>query len=131
MATWTLDKEHSEIEFKVKHMMISSVKGSFQDFDVNISNDPAEISDALVEVLIHTASINTKNEQRDQHLKSAEFFDVATFPEIKFKSTAITAKGDGDYELTGDLTVKGVTKSISLDVESSGIAKDPWGNQKA
>lgn len=131
MAQWTLDTAHSEIEFKVKHMMISTVKGSFQDFAVTVENDSETIENAQVTVLIKTESINTKNEQRDQHLKSGDFFDAATYPEIKFVSTGITKVDDEEYKVSGDLTIRDVTKPVSFKAEFGGIGKDPWGNQKA
>ncbi|MBE8715259.1 YceI family protein [Sphingobacterium hungaricum] len=130
MATFNLDKAHSELEFKVRHMMISSVKGLFGDFDIELTSDSEKLSGAQIDVTIQTASINTKNEQRDQHLKSADFFDVAGFPEITFKSTSIDEKSDTDFVVKGDLTIKGITKPIEFDVECGGAGKDPWGNIK-
>lgn len=130
MATWSLDKAHSEIEFKVRHMMITSVKGQFKDFDIQVQSANENLTDAVIELTIDTNSIDTKNEQRDQHLKSADFFNVESFDTIKFKSTNIVSHGD-DIDMTGDLTIKGITKPITFDVEFGGIAKDPWGNQKA
>lgn len=129
MANWSLDKAHSEIEFKVKHMMITNVKGQFQDFDVTIDSDSNHLENAKIELTIQTASINTKNEQRDQHLKSADFFDVEANPTITFHATSSKKDGD-DIKLTGDLTIKGITKSVTFDVEFGGVAKDPWGNEK-
>lgn len=131
MATWSLDKAHSEIEFRIKHMMISTVKGLFDDFDVQVQGDPADLSSLHVEVSIAVDSISTKNEQRDQHLRSADFFDTATFPKITFSSTHITATGSDDYTLQGTLNIKGETKKIKLAVENGGVAVDPWGNKKA
>lgn len=130
MATWNLDNAHSEIEFKVKHMMISTVKGQFQEFGITVDSQSESLDSAKITVEIKTDSINTKNEQRDQHLKSEDFFNASAFPTIKFQSTAITADGE-DFELTGDLTIKEMTKSVTFDVEFGGVAKDPWGNQKA
>ena len=130
MATWTLDSAHSELEFKVRHMMISTVKGQFKTFEINLQNDSEDISQATVEVKIDVDSIDTKNEQRDQHLKSGDFFDAATHPSITFKSTAIQTVDDESFKVTGDLTVKDITKPITLDVEFGGLAKDPWGNDK-
>ncbi|UIR57702.1 YceI family protein [Sphingobacterium sp. SRCM116780] len=130
MATWSLDQAHSEIEFKVRHMMITNVKGQFQNFDITVTGESAQLEDAKINVTIQTDSINTKNEQRDQHLKSGDFFDVANYPAITFASTAIKTDGN-DISLVGDLTIKGITKQITFDVEFGGLAKDPWGNQKA
>ncbi|TJZ63171.1 polyisoprenoid-binding protein [Sphingobacterium olei] len=130
MATWNLDKAHSEIEFKVRHMMISSVKGQFHDFDITVDNSSEDVVNAGIEVSIQTESINTKNEQRDQHLKSGDFFDVETFKTITFQSTDIEKVTDDEFNLTGNLTIKDITKSVTFKVEFGGIAKDPWGNKK-
>lgn len=129
MANWSLDKAHSEIEFKVKHMMITNVKGQFQDFDVTVDSESNHLENAKIDLTIKTATINTKNEQRDEHLRSSDFFDASAHPEITFHATSSTKDGD-DIKLTGDLTIKGVTKSITVDVEFGGLAKDPWGNEK-
>ncbi|MFD1770551.1 YceI family protein [Sphingobacterium suaedae] len=130
MATWTVDKAHSEIEFKVRHMMISSVKGFFQNFNFNMSGDPQDISTAAVRIAIETSSINTKNEQRDQHLRSEDFFNTTRYPEITFESTTINRLNEEEYEVTGNLTIKNITKPITFHVEVGGLAKDPWGNEK-
>ncbi|WP_326494321.1 YceI family protein [Sphingobacterium sp. UT-1RO-CII-1] len=130
MAKWTLDKAHSEIEFKVKHMMISTVKGQFEEFDLNIINDSDILENSAIELQIKTDSLNTKNEQRDEHLRNADFFDHDNFPYITFQSSKIEKIDDDEYKLSGNLTIKGITKPIKLDVEFGGIAKDPWGNQK-
>ena len=130
MANWQLDTAHSELEFKVRHMMISTVKGQFKSFEVQVENPSDDLTQAQVEVKIEVDSIDTKNEQRDQHLKSSDFFDAPNNPTIVFKSTAISKEDDENYNITGDLTIKGITKSITLQVEFGGIAKDPWGNDK-
>lgn len=130
MATWNLDKAHSEIEFKVRHMMISSVKGQFHDFDITVDSSSEDVVNAGIEVSIQTDSINTKNEQRDQHLKSGDFFDVETFKTIAFQSTDIEKVTDDEFNLTGNLTIKDITKPVTFQVEFGGIAKDPWGNKK-
>ncbi|MEJ5056112.1 YceI family protein [Sphingobacterium sp. MYb382] len=131
MATWSLDKAHSELEFRIKHMMISTVKGLFDDFDVHVQGDPADLASLHVEVSIAVNSINTKNEQRDQHLRSEDFFNVGAFPKITFTSTQLTAKGGDDYTLEGELSIKGQTKAVKLNLENGGVAVDPWGNKKA
>ncbi|EFK56334.1 YceI family protein [Sphingobacterium spiritivorum] len=132
MATiWNLDSAHSELEFKVKHMMISNVKGLFQDFEIELEGNGEDLTSATIKAAIKTDSINTKNEQRDQHLKSGDFFDAANYPEIKFVSTSIVKKSEDEFAVTGDLTIKDVTKPITLDVDFGGIAVDPWGNSKA
>ncbi|MGJ1262544.1 YceI family protein [Sphingobacterium spiritivorum] len=132
MATiWNLDSAHSELEFKVKHMMISNVKGLFQDFEIELEGNGEDLTSATIKAAIKTDSINTKNEQRDQHLKSGDFFDAANYPEINFVSTSIVKKSEDEFAVTGDLTIKDVTKPITLDVDFGGIAVDPWGNSKA
>ncbi|GGH24105.1 polyisoprenoid-binding protein [Sphingobacterium alkalisoli] len=130
MATWNLDKAHSEIEFKVRHMMISSVKGQFNDFDITVNSPTEDIVNAVIEVSIQTDSINTKNEQRDKHLKSPDFFDIENFKKIAFQSTEIKKVSDAEFTLVGNLTIKEVTKPTTFQVEFGGVAKDPWGNKK-
>ncbi len=126
---WVLDPTHSEIVFKVKHMMISNVKGEFTDFDIEI--DGEDIHTADVKVRIKADSITTKNADRDGHLKSEDFFDTANYPELIFDSTEVTKVDDEEYKLKGLFTIKGIAKEIELDVEFGGIGKDPWGNEKA
>lgn len=126
---WALDPSHSEIEFKVRHMMITNVKGSFDSFNIDVDGD--DITSANITVNIDAASINTNSTDRDNHLKSADFFDVEKYPEIKFVSKSLNKIGGQQYTLTGDLTIKDVTKEVKLDVEFGGINKDPWGNNKA
>ena len=131
MSNWILDKDHSEIEFRVKHMMISNIKGQFQEFDITLNVPNNDLTNASAEAVINTASVDTKNSQRDDHLRSGDFFDSEKFPKITFKSTKFEKVDDEDYKLTGDLTIQDTTKSIVLNVEYGGIAADPWGNQKA
>lgn len=128
-TTWVLDPTHSEIMFKVRHMMITNVKGEFKNFTIDV--DGEDITKAKFNVNIDAASIDTNNEQRDAHLKSADFFDVENFKELTFSGTSFTPKGDDEFELKGILTIKGVSKEAKLDVEFGGINKDPWGNEKA
>jgi polyisoprenoid-binding protein YceI len=128
---WVADPTHSEISFKVKHMMMTNVTGTFGQFSVNAETEAEDFSSAKVSFAAQIASINTGNEQRDGHLKSADFFDAEKNPELKFISTSMTKKDDENYVLNGDLTIGEVTNSVSLDVEFGGINKDPWGNQKA
>jgi polyisoprenoid-binding protein YceI len=128
--TWVLDPSHSEVQFKVKHMMISTVSGEFKQFDVKMSADGDDFTKANAQFTASVASIDTKNEQRDGHLKSPDFFDAEHHPEVTFESKALRKKGDEEYELTGDLTMRGVTKPITLKVENSGVIKDPYGNQR-
>lgn len=127
---WTLDPAHSELQFKVKHLMITTVTGSFTDISgsVEAENDTFENASVSFEAKIN--SINTANTDRDNHLKSADFFDAEKYPVMSFNSTSFNKDGD-DYTLTGDLLMKGVTKSVKLNVEFGGIATDPWGNVKA
>jgi polyisoprenoid-binding protein YceI len=134
MATkkWVVDPTHSEIQFKVKHLMITNVTGSFNIFTVNAETDDEDFTKATISFTADTASISTGNEQRDAHLKSPDFFDTETYPHLKFVATKYeNIDQDGSYDLYGDLTIKDVTKQVKLAVEFGGIAKDPWGNVKA
>lgn len=126
---WVLDPTHSEITFKVKHMMITNVKGEFKDFTIDVEGD--DIFKSSINVAIDASSINTNNNDRDNHLKSADFFDVETHKQLIFKSTSFVQKDDEEYELKGMLTIKGISKEITLDVEFGGVNVDPWGNEKA
>lgn len=128
-AKWVLDPAHSELTFKVKHLMISSVKGEFKNFTTEIDNE--ELENGKVKVNIETSSIFTNNADRDNHLKSADFFDVENHPKMAFESTKITKVDDTEYKLKGLLSIRGVTKEVVLDAEFGGINKDPWGNTKA
>ena len=123
---YKLDKSHSSIEFSVKHMVISNVKGSFDEFDAVINYDPNNIENSSVDVSIKVASINTKDEKRDEHLRSPDFFDAANNAEITFKSDKIMKKGDG-YVALGTLTMRGVSKKIELPFELNGPVQNPWG----
>lgn len=126
---WVLDPTHSELTFKVKHMMITNVKGEFKSFSVDVTGE--DIFKSNVNVTIDAASINTNNGDRDNHLKSADFFDVENHKELTFKSTSFKQKDDDEYELKGLLTIKGISKEVVLEVEFGGTNKDPWGNEKA
>ena len=131
ITSWNLDSTHSEIGFKVKHLMITNVKGVFREFSGSVRSDAEDFSDAKIEVRIKAASIDTGDKNRDGHLNSADFFDAASFPEIKFTgSTVKSKKGDGTYQLTGNLEMKGISKPVVLDVEYTGAMKDPYGNFK-
>ncbi len=129
---WSIDQTHSEIGFKVRHLMISNVKGSFGSFDASIYTTGTDFSTANIDLWIDASSVTTGNAQRDEHMKSAEFFDVAKYPEISFTSSTI-AKPDanGNHALWGELTMKGETRNLELDVQFGGITTDPWGNHKA
>lgn len=133
MATtqWALDPTHSEIQFKVKHMMISTVTGEFTRFDASLETEGEDFKTGKVKFSAEIDSINTKNEQRDGHLKSADFFDAAQFPKLSFESTSIEHKSGDDYALHGELTLHGVTKPVTLAVEYAGAITDPYGNTRA
>lgn len=132
MATtqWVLDPAHSEIKFKVRHLMITNVTGSFDKFTSTAETTGDDFTTAQIVFTGDVNSIATGNEQRDAHLKSADFFETDKYPELVFKSTSLRLKGD-DYELAGDLTLHGVTRPVTLSVEVGGIAKDPYGQTKA
>jgi polyisoprenoid-binding protein YceI len=133
MATtkWNLDPAHSEITFKVRHMMITNVTGSFQKFDAQVETEGESFETAKIRFTADISSITTNNEQRDQHLRSADFFDAENHPELVFESTKLEKKSDEDYKLHGNLTIRGVTKPVVLDVEYGGTIKDPWGLTRA
>jgi polyisoprenoid-binding protein YceI len=127
---WTLDQAHSELEFKVKHLMISTVTGSIKSFDATLSTQGDDFETAEISFSGNLDSIETRNEDRNNHLKSADFFDIANHPTLDFKSTSMEKDGD-DYVVKGNLTIKNITKPVKLNVEFGGLAKDPWGNTKA
>jgi polyisoprenoid-binding protein YceI len=128
---WNLDPAHSEIGFKVKHMMITNVSGSFGKFDVQAETEGNDFSSATINFTADIDSISTGSADRDAHLKSPDFFDAAQHPQLKFTGTRMEKKDDENYVLHGDLTIRGITKPIKLNVEFGGIGKDPWGNEKA
>ncbi|PKN13201.1 MAG: protein yceI precursor [Deltaproteobacteria bacterium HGW-Deltaproteobacteria-4] len=128
-SIWTIDPDHSNIGFKVRHLMVSNVKGSFNKFTGTVEINDKDISKSKVEVIIDTNSINTNVEKRDEHLRSADFFDVAKYPTMTFVSRKVVAAGAGHLKVTGDMTLHGVTKEVVLDVEGpTPDSKDPWGN---
>jgi polyisoprenoid-binding protein YceI len=114
-ATWSLDKNHAKLGFTITHLMVSDVEGWFKSFDAKITSSADDFSDAQVEMTADVSSINTDNEMRDKHLKSPDFFDVAKYPGISFKSTTFRKVSDNIYKVTGDLTMHGITKTIELD----------------
>ncbi|MFZ4057236.1 MAG: YceI family protein [Ferruginibacter sp.] len=132
MATkkWTIDPSHSEIQFKVKHLMITNVTGSFNDFSGSLEGSNEDFTDATILFEAKVDSIDTGNEQRDGHLKSADFFNAAEFPVLTFESSSFEKKADSDYILTGALSLHGVTKTVQLNVEFGGIVTDPYGQIK-
>jgi len=131
LTKWSIDPTHSEIQFKVKHLVISTVTGTFKNFEGSVESENEDFSDAKINFTIDTSSIDTNQEQRDGHLKSADFFDVANHPKISFQSSSFKKVKGEIYKLTGKLTIKEVTKDIELDVEYGGSAVDFYGNHKA
>ena len=130
-TTWSLDPVHSVAEFKVKHMMISNVKGQFTGITGVLTLDENEVEGSRVEATIDASTINTREAQRDTHLKSADFFDVEQFPTLSFRSTQVKRTGDDELAVTGDLTIHGVTRQVVFQVEGPTAAgKDPWGNTR-
>ncbi|MFM2224363.1 MAG: hypothetical protein RJA07_565 [Bacteroidota bacterium] len=131
-TTWNLDKSHSSVKFSVEHLVISSVEGSFKTFTGAVSStSPTSFDGANINFSIDVNSVNTDDEKRDGHLKTADFFDAAKFSSITFKSKSMKLVSGNMYKLTGDLMMHGVTKTVTFDVKFNGLAKDPWGNQKA
>lgn len=128
---WNIDEAHSEIGFKVRHMMITNVNGVFNTYSATMTADAADFSDAELSFEADIDSVNTRNEQRDGHLKSPEFFDVAQFPKLSFKSSSFTKTGDGQYAMKGHFNMHGVEKEISMNVEFTGTVVDLWGQLKA
>jgi polyisoprenoid-binding protein YceI len=126
---WNLDKAHSSIGFSIKHMVISEVTGNFKDYDINFNSTKSDFTDASVVASIKVASINTDNEKRDGHLKTDDFFNAEKFPLITFKSTSFEKVGDNKYKITGDLTIRDVTKKVTFDATYNGSIKAPWGAQ--
>ncbi len=133
MATtnWNIDSTHSEVQFKVKHMMISTVTGQFNKFNGTVATEENDFSTAKIDFTADVSSISTNNEQRDGHLKSGDFFDAENHPQISFKGNGMTKISDEEYQLNGELTMRGVTKPVSLKAEFGGIATDPWGMVRA
>lgn len=128
---WELDPTHSELGFRAKHLLIATTKGKFTDYKVTVLSDKADFTDAKIEVIAKVKSIFTDNNDRDNHLRSGDFFDAEKFPELKFVGKSIKKIGGNKYKVTGDLTIRNVTKTITLDMEFGGTVKDPWGNTKA
>jgi polyisoprenoid-binding protein YceI len=127
---WTVDASHSRIGFKVKHLMISNVLGNFKEFEAEVTTEGNDFSTADISFSLNSASIDTEMADRDNHLKSADFFDASKFPKITFNGTGLKSLGDNNYELNGNLVIKGVTKPVVLSVEFGGLMNDPWGNVK-
>ena len=128
---WNIDTAHSGIHFSVRHMVVSKVRGRFSKFAGTVRIDDADLARSSVEATIEAASIDTGVAERDDHLRSPDFFDVGKFPELKLKSTRIEKMGDDRYRVTGELTIRDVTREVAVDVEYGGKASDPWGNERA
>jgi polyisoprenoid-binding protein YceI len=128
-GTWTIDPSHSEVGFSVRHLMVAKVRGTFERFEgtITIAEDPLQ---SAVNAEVDLSSINTRDEQRDGHLRSADFFEVESHPKLTFTSTSVEPDG-GDFKVTGDLSIKGTTKSVVLDLEFNGVHPDPWGGTRA
>jgi polyisoprenoid-binding protein YceI len=131
LTKWSIDPMHSEVQFKVKHLVISTVSGFFKSFEGTVETDGDDFENANISFSLDIDSIDTNQTQRDEHLKGAEFFDAATYPKITFKSTSLTKTDDDEYELKGNLTIKDQTKPVSLNVEYGGSTADFYGNTKA
>lgn len=131
LRTWNIDPAHSEAQFTVRHMMISRVRGHFGKISGTIELDAHDLRQSSVEVTIDVSSIDTREPQRDAHLRSADFFDAETFPTITFKSRRIADVKDDTFTIVGDLTIRGVTREVALHVASEGRGKDPWGGERA
>jgi polyisoprenoid-binding protein YceI len=127
---WVLDPVHSEIQFKVRHLVISTVSGFFRKFEASFTAGNDDFNGALINFSLDADSIDTNHADRDQHLRGAEFFDAAKFPQLTFKSTSFVKKAGDAFELTGDLTIKGTTRQVTLDVVFGGTTIDTYGNTK-
>jgi len=130
-TTWDFDLSHSSVNFHVRHLMVSKVHGRFQTWGGTLTLDDEDVTRSTVEVTIDVGSIDTKEEKRDAHLRSADFFDADNSPKLTFKSTAVKRLSDDELEVLGDLTIRGTTKPVTLKVESNGQIKDPWGGTRA
>ena len=131
MATWTIDNMHSSVTFKVRHLVISSVTGSFKTFEATVESDKDDFTDARIRFSADINSIDTGVEQRDNHLKSPDFFDADNHPKLTFVSTGVEKKSDSEYKIKGDLTIRGVSKPLVLDAEFGGIQNDMYGRTVA
>jgi polyisoprenoid-binding protein YceI len=129
--SWSFDKSHTEIRFAVTHMVISEVSGSFSDYDGSLTFDGEDLTKAQVRFSANTESVNTGNEKRDGHLRSDDFFNSEEFPQLSFEGSSFEKVDEKNYKLTGELTIRDVTKTIELDVKYSGVIQDPWGNNRA
>src|SRR5437764_1135378 len=130
ITKWAFDPTHSELGFKIKHLMITNVSGSFKTFQVEVNTDGDDFTTAQIVATADMGSINTNNEQRDAHLRNADFFEAEKYPELLFRSTKVESVDGETFNLYGDLTMKGITKPVKLTVEHSGLTKDPWGGER-
>lgn len=129
-STWVLDTTHSSVDFSIRHMMFAKVNGTFKSFNASIVADPEDLTDAEISFEVDTASIDTRNDDRDGHLRSADFFDSEKYPKMTFKATKIEKTGDNEYNVTGNLTIRDTTRPETFKVTYGGRGKDPWGNEK-
>lgn len=130
MSTWNIDPSHSTVGFSVKHLMISTVRGRFADFSGQIALDEANPAASSVNVSITASSVDTRADQRDGHLRSPDFFDVENHPKLTFVSKRVDGDLGGDFKVVGDLTIRGVTREVTLSASYDGAGKDPWGNER-
>lgn len=128
---WTIDAAHSEVHFAVRHMVVSKVRGAFERWTAALQLDEEDLTRSSVEVTIEAASIQTRNEQRDGHLRSPDFLDVERHPTITFRSKRVEADGGSSYRVVGDLTIRGLTREVVLETDFGGVARDPWGADRA
>lgn len=129
-SKWVIDPAHTLVEFAVKHMMIATAKGRFSGVEGSIEADPADLSSAKFEATIDVNTVDTRDAQRDGHLRSADFFEVEKYPVITFRSRQVNHVEGNEYQLVGDLTIRGVSQPVTLDLTYEGQAKDPWGNER-
>lgn len=129
--TWTIDPSHTHLGFAVRHMMVSTVRGQFKSFSGKVAIDSSDFTKSSFEGEAEVASIDTGNPDRDQHLRTNDFFDAPKYPKITFRSTSIRAKSGDDYVVTGELSIRGVTKTVDFEVEFNGVGKNPWGKTVA
>src|SRR5690606_12622367 len=129
-STWQIDPAHTQVWFAVKHMMFATVKGQFPGVAGELTLDPSDPAASSIEVQLDAATIDTRNEQRDAHLRSPDFFDAETYPQLTFVSRSVAPKGGSKYSITGDLTIRGVTREVVLEAEETGRGVDPWGQEK-
>ena len=128
---WVLDPTHSELGFKIKHLMITNVSGAFKDFHVEVESRNQDLTKAQIHATVQIGSIDTHNEQRDAHLRNSDFFEAEQYPQMLFNSTRVEKTAAENYLVYGNLTLKGITKPVKLNVEYSGVTKDPWGSERA